>query len=243
MRNYWLRIILGALGIFVVGMVVITVVRSVKRKADSTDPLTIPVGFVPFRLDGERLGTIRAIRLLRSAPHALSGVELRVRLADSVPGERVGACGLLVADDLDNIDENTTLRCSSTAADTAGLDLVAFGTVSFGGRPEALTLLIPRKDAAEMSNDGGGRLHMRVEGGSARADSIEAVTEAHADSIEAAAEQLADSITAAVEQRREVSRAAVDAQLDSVMARAESIRAVARARAESLRSAHQRSRR
>ena len=72
MRNYWLKILLGALGIFAVGMIGVTMVRSGIAKVNSVvhgdGPITIPLGLIPFALAGERLGKLDHVTLHREAP-------------------------------------------------------------------------------------------------------------------------------------------------------------------------------
>ena len=59
MRNYWFKILLGAFGIFAVGMIGVSIARSGIAKVNSVvhsdEPITIPLGLVPFALAGERL--------------------------------------------------------------------------------------------------------------------------------------------------------------------------------------------
>ena len=65
MRNYWFKILLGALGIFAVGMIGVAIVRSGVAKVNSVvhsdEPITIPLGLVPFAIAGERLRIVAAL--------------------------------------------------------------------------------------------------------------------------------------------------------------------------------------
>ena len=88
MRSYWFKICLGALGIFAVGMIGVAIVRSGVAKVNSVvhsdEPITIPLGLVPFAIAGERLGKLDHVTLYRESPDQVSEVELTVNLADSL---------------------------------------------------------------------------------------------------------------------------------------------------------------
>lgn len=123
MWKYWLRIIGGALAIFVVGFGILRVGRRVERTIESDEDLTIPLPFVPFRLDAREVGTFRNVTLRRDAPHSISGVVLRVRLRDSAAYTSLADCRLTV-DDPTHLNEQTTFRC--LASDSG---LIEFGSV------------------------------------------------------------------------------------------------------------------
>lgn len=123
MWKYWLRIIGGALAIFVVGSVILRMGRRVERTVRSDEDLTIPLPFVPFRLDAQEVGRFRNVTLRRDAPHSITGVTLRVRLRDSALYTSLADCRLTV-DDPTHLNEHTTFRC--LASDSG---LIEFGTV------------------------------------------------------------------------------------------------------------------
>lgn len=214
MRNYWLKICLGMLGVFAAGMLVITIVRAasggVRHVVESDRPITIPLGFVPFKLDGEKLGTIERVVLVRSAPKQVSGVEVVVELADSALADtRLAGCALAL-DDLDRLDDRTTFRCVRDATDSAGQDLEPFGEIQLDNGDAQFVLLLPRDAVREFKQrDGGERLadSLRIlddslrewadsiaEAASAQADSIIEAGSLRADSIREAAREHADSI-------------------------------------------------
>jgi hypothetical protein len=209
MRNYWIRIALGALAIFVVGMVGITLVRrgvsGVTAVAEGTGPITLPVAFVPFKLDGQKLGTIHRIKIYRSAPHTVKSVNLLVRLADSVNPARMQHC-ILVAESFEKIDDKTTIRCAA-AADTGGRDLAAIGNVSFTTGHERFPLLMPREAIRELTDSGPN---------SEKADSLAELRAQQADSIDDATEARIDSITDAAERRADSLVRAHQPKLDSI---------------------------
>ena len=162
MRNYWLRIVLGALVIFGVGMVIAKMFQrgrtAVRDIAEGSGPISVPVpGFVPFSLDGSRLGSIRRITMYRSAPKQPSGFVVSVNLPDSIASDRLARCMLLVdtsqntAGTSVNINAKTAFRCLS-AADTAGKDLVPFGTIVIRARGDSFPFLLPRAVVDDMRN-------------------------------------------------------------------------------------------
>jgi len=244
MRNYWLKILGGAFGIFAVGMLLITAFRGVRSKVTSTlnssDPIPIPlVGLVPFRLDDSRLGSLTRLEFLRSDPEHVSGVRVLVKLADTVGLERLRSCQLTV-DDVEGINERTTFRCVTPGGHLA--DFEPFGTVVIRGRGDSFPLLLPRKTVTELrgttirlDHDG-----LHVEGPrkrlgialAARTDSIrdalDARIDARADSVDDLrdqAEALEDSSTnlGSVERRRvqrsaDSVRAAMRAMVDRMKA-------------------------
>ena len=160
MRNYWLRIVLGALAIFAVGMVIARMVRrgtvAVHEIAEGSGPISVPLpGFVPFSLDGSRLGSVRRITMYRDAPKRPSSFVVSVSLPDSVPSDRLARCIILVdtsqntAGTSTDINAKTAFRCLS-AADTAGKDLVPFGTIVIRSRGDSFPFLLPRKVVDDM---------------------------------------------------------------------------------------------
>jgi len=206
MRNYWIKIALGALGIFAGGMLLIAGFRGVKHRVratlDSTDPIPLPVAFIPFKFDGHSLGSLHRVLLTRTTPEQISGVELIVNLHDSVTPQHFKDCTLTVQD-VKNINEKTSFTC--VKGDTAGKGLLPFGLVRFGDSPDTVPLLLPAEAVEGLKN-----MHFRMDehGFSIKdssdslkevQDSIQEVIEARADSISEAASARADSITSAAD--------------------------------------------
>lgn len=215
MRNYWLKIVLGALGIFAGGMVIVTGFRhlkvSVNHAINSSDPIQIPlIGLIPFRLDDQKLGSLSRVEFLRSDPEHVSGVRVVVKLADSVPVDRLRACSLAL-DDLNHIGNHTTFRCQTSGVVSPGLE--SFGTVVLGNGVDSFQLFLPAKAVSDLRDsrfhvDGGG-FHVSGPGSpvsdamAARRDSLDEALdsriEARSDSIDELkdlASELEDSATA-----------------------------------------------
>src|SRR4051812_9668212 len=96
MRNYWLRIALGAVAIFTVGMIGISLAKQgvgrVRGVVQGSGPLAIPLAFVPFTLDGSKLGTVDKLTLFRDAPKRISAVEIHIKLKDSLLAGGLEGC-------------------------------------------------------------------------------------------------------------------------------------------------------
>jgi hypothetical protein len=202
MRGYWLKIALGAAAVFAVGMFVVGMFdmgRSrVEEIAEGTGPISFPLAFVPFDLDGERVGTLRRVTVFRDSVQRPTSIELSISVADSAVIERLGACVLAIQEaNAQGNYEPHRYRCLA-AVDTAGRDLVAFGELSFRDHdgPE-FPLHAPRAVVEEVKGNFGPSAEA--------SDSILADSaEQERDRIEA----LADSMTEAAESlhQREMER-------------------------------------
>ncbi len=114
MKWYWTKIGLVAGGIFLVGYAGIRAVRETRKQVvdmvETRADVTIPLPFVPFKFDGDRVGTFRKLVIHRSDPKRVSGVDLTVRLPDPASLDRFRHCHL-TADDPTRINEQTSFRC------------------------------------------------------------------------------------------------------------------------------------
>jgi hypothetical protein len=166
MRNYWLKILLGALGIFAVGMIGVIIVRSGIAKVNSVvhsdEPITIPLGLVPFALAGERLGTLDHVTLYRESPSHVSEVELTVDLADSLLAEGLSGCRLVANIEGDNRERGVNIRVGSDSADQNAFrclsgdstppDFVEYGTAIFNPGEVEVPLLLPAELVTELQS-------------------------------------------------------------------------------------------
>jgi len=233
MRNYWIRIVLGALGVFAVGMAIIFVARKViakaKTVAESSDPIAIPLAFLPFRLDGSQLGTFDRAVLMRKSPKEVSALHMSVRLADSAGAARLTGCGLLarfterpggngaVLTDADF----TCVKPDSVAP--AGAE--RFGRVVFHPGDLTLPLFVPADVAQRLR---GVKIDIRVDAAadslSQAADSIADAAGRAADSMGEAASRMADSISSLHERQADSIREAALRMADSMRQRAHVLR-------------------
>ena len=198
MRSYWLRIALGALGVFAVGMLLVTMIRGgrarVEEIAEGTGPISIPMAFVPLEVGGERMGTLRNLRIFRDSAQNPIRIEVSVQMADSMNLARLGACILQVAD---SSEQPNNLRCLSTA-DSVGRDLVPFGEIRIRNRTEVFPFYMTRAQVADLqSPDGGTRM-------------AESAAEASSEA-EQNQRRLADSIRATMDSASEALRDSADA--------------------------------
>jgi hypothetical protein len=166
MRNYWLKILLGALGVFAVGMIGVTIVRSGIAKVNSvvegSGPLTIPLGLVPFVLAGERLGKLDQVTLYRETPNHVSGVELTVNLSDSLLAYGLSGCRLVANIEGDDQEPGVNINVgrdgaernafSCLAGDSTPADLVEYGEAIFNPGEVEVPLFLPADLVAELQN-------------------------------------------------------------------------------------------
>jgi hypothetical protein len=215
MRNYWLKILLGAFGIFVVGMLGVTLARKGMQKAklvvSSSGPISIPLAFVPFNLGGSKLGTVDRVTLLRDAPKRVTAVELELNLQDSMVAQGLAGCRL--AANLNSEKNHHGFRVHSgqwgegtflcLPSDSANPDFVEYGHALVKPANLTIPLLLP----SDMANDlAKGDFDSDSE---AVADSIAEAAEAHADSMSQAMEERAESIgNAKAERGRAIGEAA-----------------------------------
>ena len=173
--KYWLRIVLGMLVIFVIGAFGVRAVRHGEAFVNSDRAIDIPMLGASFKLGGERLGKIQRLRIERSAPRRVSGLDLTVTLDSNILVSRFDGCSLAI-NDASKIDKNTTFVCA-TSADQARLQLVPFGTVTFRPGNEQVVLLVPQSVAVDLqhslvggANDSAnagadsGSFHVRING-------------------------------------------------------------------------------
>ncbi len=159
--KYWLKIILGMVAIFVVGMVVVQAVDAGKSKvrdfAEGTSSITVPMFGAAFKVGGSSLGGIESLRIERDAPKVIGGFHLKVRLKDGVDVNQFDNCEITV-EDPKQIDEHTEFACL-TAADSGFTQLVQFGTVDFQPSGERHRLMVPAHVVTEiqaLAEDGHG---------------------------------------------------------------------------------------
>jgi hypothetical protein len=228
MRSYWMRILLGAAAIFAIGMVGVTLYRrgvvKVNQVVAGSGPLTIPLPFVPFELDGNRLGTVERLVVNRDAPKKVSSVDLEVKLDDSLVAQGLAGCRLaanIEGDSSSPKDFNVHVnRNSRPFFFCAGEDtsLVEFGTVTLNPGEVTVPLLIPESVADQLES--GAWDH------DGAADSAD-VMAAQAESLAGKAQKAADSI---------MKLPAVQAKLKDARSRglADSLRKAGRLRADSM---------
>ncbi len=139
MRAYWLRVALGALGVFVIGMMFVTGLRATKNKATAAiAELKTGLGgeasrmmlaglkdSLAFKLDGQRLGALRRLKIDKAEAHTVPSVSAVVALDPGVDAARVRHCDIVPLSQ----DQMADFRCADSAE--SGLETV--GAVTFEG--------------------------------------------------------------------------------------------------------------
>ncbi len=105
MQRMWAKICFGALGVFLVGMLLFTLAGQAKDAAASAVASLVEargVGTAPvrlaFRLDGESIGLIRRLAMHRPHRGELPNVDLEVELTREAARHRLDRCDLVPAD-------------------------------------------------------------------------------------------------------------------------------------------------
>jgi hypothetical protein len=152
MQRYWLRIALGALLVFAVGMTAISIYRNgratVEALANSADPITIPLAIMPFQLDGDRLGRIQEVQIRRDAPKRVSGVGLVVKMSDSAASKDLLTACLLTINDAPADHSSPSFHCA-TPADSLADSLTVFGDVRFEPGSVVRAFFLPARLVSE----------------------------------------------------------------------------------------------
>ena len=243
MRNYWLRIAFGALAVFTVGMIGVTLARQgvghVRSVVAGTGPLSFPLPFVTFNLDGQKLGKVSRVVLQRNAPKQIAGVQLEIRLNDSVVARGLEGCRLAANfnDDPDPDDPSGHARklskgvftCLPSDTSQTPAEFEEFGHAVFQPGGVSVPLLLPTDVVSDLKEGhfDSSQSDSAAEAAQDAADSVADLAEARADSIADAAEHKADSIVAQ-------SRHLVDSLRREGLRRADSARRVVRRTQDSL---------
>jgi hypothetical protein len=236
MRNYWLRILVGALIIFAIGMLGVTLVRhgmvKVNDVVHGSGPISLPIAFIPFEIGGNKLGKLDRVVLERTAPKKISSVRVDVNLDDSLVAQGLSECKL--AANFDTSEEHSkgiriktgrgtqgTFRCLGTSP--ADSPFVEFGQAVLHPGDVTLALYLP-KDLVDELQTGN-----FLSDSSGTADSVSEAMEALGDSISAAQESTANSLreqhNRLAESLRVVGRQRVDSIKDAALRLADSIKA------------------
>jgi hypothetical protein len=221
MRNYWLKILMGALGIFAVGMIGVSLVRGgiakVHRVVEGSDPITIPLGLIPFVLAGERLGNLDQVTLERDSPSRVTAVKLAVDLSDSLLARGLSGCRLAANFEGDSSDSGVNIqvgrdkqgafRCVA-ASDSTPPDLVEYGVAIFRPGDVEVPLLLSTDIVSELQSLDFGHDSASAGMGDSlpniNTDSIKADVERQvmgSDSIKSITRRFADSIRAEARKR------------------------------------------
>lgn len=147
MKRYWIRIALAAMGIFVVGMLVVGAgrrgVERVKQIA-SQHTLNITPGVAPFQVDNRRLGTLTEVEMDPEASQGFPFMNLTVQLDSGLEVSGLNDC-LILAGDAESLQDSRGLHCSGSISQDS---LVKMGNVTFAPSGEVLGLFVPIAELA-----------------------------------------------------------------------------------------------
>jgi hypothetical protein len=176
-------------------------VGRVRGVMEGSGPITLPIAFVPFKLDGRKLGSVNKVVLLRDAPKSISSVELEVTLKDSMLARGLAGCHLAA-----NFEANHRPGGARIQADPFSSGVFScldrsdsvpkfqvFGRAVFQPGDVTVPLLLPDDIVGDLRKGEFG----------VHEDSIAAAAEARADSISDAVEAQADSISTVAQARAE----------------------------------------
>ena len=236
MRNDWLRILVGALIIFAIGMIGVTLIRhgmvKVNDVVHGSGPISLPIAFIPFEIGGNKLGKLDRVVLERTAPKNISSVHVDVNLNDPLVAQGLSECKL--AANFDASEEHSkgihirtgkgregTFRCLAGADSDS--TMVEFGQAVLHPGEVTLALYLPKDLVNELQtgnflSDSSEKADSISEAMEALSDSISEATEAKVDSVREQNDKLAESL-------RVVGRKRVDSIKVAALKLADSIKA------------------
>lgn len=177
MRSLWTRIGLGALGIFAVGMLLITLGR--QAKAATKEALATAVhraamltaeaaarADMAFLLDGQQIGRVERVEIRRVAPGDLPEVQATVHLTDPAAEQLLAGCAL-EPEGGQEMDIERGFHCAAAGGDVVTLGEVRFEPAGFSRRVVVTRAVEPRLregDAFAVRADVGGKVQIEANG-------------------------------------------------------------------------------
>ena len=150
MKRYWIRITLGALGIFALGMVVMAAGRrgvdKVRQIADQ-HTLRLTPEVAPFLVDLRRLGGLTEVEVDPDAGHDFPYINLEVQLDSNLASAGLDDC-ILMASDAESVLGQKGLRCTREVSRDS---LTEIGAVTFDPSGERVGLYVPTSELGDNS--------------------------------------------------------------------------------------------
>jgi hypothetical protein len=236
MRNYWIKILVGALIIFAVGMIGVTLIRNgmvkVKDVVRGSGPISLPLAFIPFEIGGNKLGTLKRVVLERTSPKQISSVRVEVSLDDSLVAQGLSGCKLAANFDASREQSkgvhirtgpghSGTFRC--LAGDETDSTLMEFGQAVLQPGDVTLALLLPKDLVNELQT--GSFFSDSSETGDSLTDAMEALGDSIAEAQDSKADSLRERNGRLAESLRVVGRRRVDSLKQAALRLADSARA------------------
>lgn len=148
MKRYWIRITLGALGIFALGMVVVAGGRrgvdKVKQLA-AQHSVTLSPGVAPFLVDLRQLGSLTQVAVDPEQGTGFPFINLTVQLDSTADIDGLDEC-LLLASDVESLRADQGLRCAQGISRDS---LVEMGAVTFEPSGETMSIFVPLSEVAD----------------------------------------------------------------------------------------------
>lgn len=236
MRTYWIKILSGAFAIFVIGMIGVTLARrgiaTVNSVMMSSEPITIPLGFIPFVMSGERLGHLDHLTIQRVSPREVSGVELEVDLGDSLLALGLRGCRLSADFESDSRQGGLQIRSSRRheafaclAGDSVPADLEAFGEAVFQPGEVRVPLFLQAdlvRELRDLADDSTALAEIDADSlrdlAEVSSDSLVQEIRRSADSLARVGRRMGDSLRSAARREAQAHREAAGRMADSARA-------------------------
>lgn len=149
MNRYWLRIGLGIVLVFALGISAMAAVKKGKAEvrsflATAGTRLPLKLASLKFRFEGRPIGAVTGIDIQRTGAGDPGRVTIRVALTDPADLEPLRDCSLTL-DDVAHINDRTGFRCADGSELDAG-DLVKTGAVVFEPGSVSRPLFLLQRD-------------------------------------------------------------------------------------------------
>ncbi len=147
--KYWTGIFVAMLAIFAVGMLVARGVGKAKGFVEANIPSPIRLlTSTGFKVDGDRVGDIQRLQLMRTVPGQFDSAVVTVKIDDQADVQRIAACTLR-ATGAHPFGSGTRFVCTSHS-DSAKLDLIPFGHIEVVPGGEHVTFYVARSVEDDM---------------------------------------------------------------------------------------------
>lgn len=152
MNRYWIRIALGALLVFGLGLAGLAAVRMGKAEVRSlltTAATRLPLRFanIDFRLDGRRLGAVTGLDIVRQSAAEVGRITGHVELTEPGAAAELRGCALIL-EDVHRLSQRTSFLCAEDAELRSGR-LVEVGEVIFKPGDFARPLYLPERTVGD----------------------------------------------------------------------------------------------
>lgn len=162
MRTYWLRIGLGALLIFAIGMGLISLAREKKGEvagAIASHAAQLAGMDLPFRVDGRSFGRIQQLDVRGGERGTDRWMRVVAKVDDSIPLDQVPGCDFTLPRKGRDLDVQHGFVCAP--AGQAGLTRAGEVLLEPGGAPRVL--LLPAEAMAAATGHAGGSVNIQAD--------------------------------------------------------------------------------